>query len=433
MTSDFKNLLTEYVALKSISTDPQYKGEMLKTAEWIKAYLQKFGFTVEFIQGSTCNPVVFGSLTTNISLPTVLIYGHYYVQPSDQFDLVEIDGRLVGRGVVDNKGQNLIHIYTVCKLAQEKKLKYNIKFLIEGNEETGNDDMSDLLRLHKDKLKSDIVLVSDGEIAGENPCIEVSLRGGFNCRLVYTTAKTNVHSGLFGGAIPNAAYEMAKFLNKLQTPDNQINIPGFYDGVDNISNSERQNNIQMGKIADNLIHDIGVTTYLTEPDTDFFTQTGLRPTIQITGIKSGYIGDGYANIVPATAEARLNFRLVKSQEADNIISKLREFVKQNTPDYIKYELIVGSPHNPVKLNISNPIFGSTISLLEQSFGQPILMKNVGGAIPFVSDIKEIFGVDTLLVPLANDDCNMHGDNENFRIDLIDKGLQFSEKFFTMSS
>ena len=285
MTSDFKNLLTEYVALKSISTDPQYKGEMLKTAEWIKAYLQKFGFTVEFIQGSTCNPVVFGSLTTNISLPTVLIYGHYDVQPSDQFDLVEIDGRLVGRGVVDNKGQNLIHIYTVCKLAQEKKLKYNIKFLIEGNEETGNDDMSDLLRLHKDKFKSDIVLVSDGEIAGENPCIEVSLRGGFNSRLVYTTAKTNVHSGLFGGAIPNAAYEMAKFLNKLQTPDNQINIPGFYDGVDNISNSERQNNIQMGKIADNLIHDIGVTTYLTEPDTDFFTQTGLRPTIQITGIK----------------------------------------------------------------------------------------------------------------------------------------------------
>ena len=142
-----------------------------------KSIFTEFGFTVEFIQGSTCNPVVFGSLTTNISLPTVLIYGHYDVQPSDQFDLVEIDGRLVGRGVVDNKGQNMIHMYSICKLVSENKLKYNIKFFIEGNKETGNDDMSDLLRLHKDKLKSDIVLVSDGEIAGENPCIEIPCGG----------------------------------------------------------------------------------------------------------------------------------------------------------------------------------------------------------------------------------------------------------------
>ncbi len=428
---EFKKLLTEYVSLKSISTDPQYKAEIVKTAEWIKLYLQKYGFTVEFISGPTCNPIVFGNLVVNPEYKTVLIYGHYDVQPSDQFYLTEKDGRLVGRGVVDNKGQNMIHMYSICKLVSENKLKYNIKFFIEGNEETGNDDMSDLLRLHKDKLKSDIVLVSDGEIAGENPCIEVSLRGGFNSRLVYTTAKTNVHSGLFGGAIPNAAYEMAKFLNKLQTPENQINISGFYEGVDDITVADRDNNIQMGKIADNLIKDINVNTYLTEPNTDFFTQTGLRPTVQITGIKSGYISDGYANIIPANAEARLNFRLVKSQDPENIISKLREFVRQNTPTYVQYELIVGTPHNPVKLDISNPIFGSTISLLEQSFGQPILMKNVGGAIPFVSDIKEIFGIDTLLVPLANDDCNMHGDNENFRIDLIDKALQFSERFFTI--
>lgn len=429
MTPDFKKLLTEYVALKSVSTDPQFKGEMLKTAEWIKAYLEKYGFDVELITGATCNPVVFGNLVIDQNYKTVLVYGHYDVQPSEQFDLHEDNGRLIGRGVVDNKGQNLIHMYTVCQLASENKLKYNVKFLIEGNEETGNDDMSGLLRLHKDKLKSDVVLVSDGEIAGENPCIEVSLRGGFNCRLVYTTAKTNVHSGLFGGAIPNAAYEMAKFLSKLQTPDNQINISGFYEGVDLITTADRDNNIQMGKIADNLINDINVNTYLTEPNTDFFTQTGLRPTVQITGLKSGYISDGYANIVPAQAEARLNFRLVKSQDSEHVISKLKEFVKQNTPDYVQYELLVGTPHNPVKLDISNPIFEHTLSLLEESFGKKVLLKNVGGAIPFVSDIKEIFGIDTLLVPLANDDCNMHGDNENFRVDLVEKGLQFSDQFF----
>ncbi|MDP1743645.1 MAG: M20/M25/M40 family metallo-hydrolase [Candidatus Amesbacteria bacterium] len=410
MTSDFKNLLTEYVALRSVSTDPQYKGEMLKTAEWIKAYLQKFGFTVEFIQGPTCNPIVFGSLIVNPDFQTVLIYGHYDVQPSDQFDLKEIDGRLVGRGVVDNKGQNLIHIYTVCKLASEGKLKYNIKFLIEGNEETGNDDMSDLLRLHKDKLKSDIVLVSDGEIINDRPTIEASLRGGFNVKLIFKTAKNNVHSGIYGGAIPNAAFELAKFVSGI-TP---ITV-----GMDEITADQISNNASVSMD----IKTIGKY--------DFFTQTGLCPTIEVSGFKSGYIDTGFANIVPATAEVRLNFRIVTSQKPQDILKLFESYVASNTPKYVEYEIKAVGLHNPVKLNTSSELFITTAKLLEGIYGKPVFFQNVGGAIPFISDIKEIFGVDTLSVALANSDCNMHGDNENFRIDLIDLGLQFSERFFSV--
>lgn len=416
MTSDFQNLLTEYVALKSVSTDPQFKSEMQKTAEWLKSYLQKFGFTVEFIQGPTCNPIVLGNLIVDPNFQTVLIYGHYDVQPSDQFDLAEIDGRLVGRGVVDNKGQNLIHVYTVCKLAQEKKLKYNIKFLIEGNEETGNDDMSDLLRLHKGKLKSDIVLVSDGEIINERPTIEASLRGGFNVRLTYTTAKNNVHSGIYGGAIPNAATELAKFVS---------NLMPFTDAMDPITDSQITNN----KSVEIDLNILGINQQL--GTYDFYTQTGLTPTIQITGFKSGYIDGGFANIVPATAEVRLNFRIVASQKAEEIFRLFEEYVALNTPKYVHYEMKAFGLHNPVKLNTNSERFVTTAKLLEDIYGKPVFFQNVGGAIPFISDIKEIFGVDTLSVALANSDCNMHGDNENFRIDLIDKGLQFSEKFFRM--
>ena len=230
---EFIKILTHYVSLKSISTDPQYNGEILKTADWIKSYLESFGFGVEFIQGPTCNPIVFGKITVNPEFKTVLVYGHYDVQPSDQFDLQEKDGRLIGRGVVDNKGQNLIHIYSVCKLIKENKLKYNVKFLIEGNEETANDDLHDLLILHKDKLKSDIVLVSDGEMINERPTVDASLRGGFNVRLIYRTALNNVHSGIYGGAIPNAAYEMGNFIS---------NLSPFTDGVDKISEQEIANN-----------------------------------------------------------------------------------------------------------------------------------------------------------------------------------------------
>lgn len=418
MTSDFKKLLTDYVALKSVSTDPQFKHEMQKTAEWIKNYLEKYGFTVEFIQGPNCNPIVFASITINYELPTVLIYGHYDVQPSDQFELQEKDGRLIGRGVVDNKGQNLIHIYTVCKLAAEKKLKYNIKFLIEGNEETTNEDLPSLMRLHKTKLRSDIVLVSDGEIVGDQPSVDASLRGGFNVKLIYTTAKNNVHSGIYGGAIPNAALELAKLVSI---------ISPCTSGMDKITNKQMANN----KSVSVDLKSLGIKKRFGKYD--FYTQTGLNPTIQITGFKSGYIDSGFANIVPATAEVRLNFRIVTSQKPEIIYKLFQKFVAANTPKYVEYSLEMHGSHNPVKLNTSSKLFTETGKLLTSIYGKPVFFQNVGGAIPFISDIKKIFGIDTLSVALANSDCNMHGNNENFRIDLIEKGLQFSEQFFRMST
>ena len=415
MDQNFIALLKEFVAFKSISTNPAFSPEITKTVEWLRNIFSEHNFEVELLQGPTCNPIVFAKLQIDTTLPTCLIYGHYDVQPSDQFELQERDGRLFGRGVVDNKGQNLIHIYSVCKLIKENKLKYNVKFLIEGNEETANNDLHDLLILHKDKLKSDIVLVSDGEMINERPTVDASLRGGFNVRLIYRTALNNVHSGIYGGAIPNAAYEMGNFIS---------NLSPFTDGVDKISEQEIANN----KSVTTDLDTIGVKKQIGEYD--FYTQTGLTPTIQVTGFKSGYIDSGFANIVPASAEVRLNFRIVSSQKPQEILSLFEKYVSKKTPKYIEYELSAHGLHNPVKLNTISKLFVSTANILEEIYTKPVFYQNCGGAIPFISDVKEVFGVDTLSVALANSDCNMHGANENFRIDLIEKGLRFSQLFFS---
>jgi len=291
--------------------------------------------------------------------------------------------------------------------------------------------MSSLLKTHKDEFQSDYVLVSDGEVVGDNPTIDMSLRGGLNLTIKFRTAQNNLHSGIYGGAVPNAAYELTRFLSQLYTANNQIAIPNYYDHVDQITKDQLDNNLVLKSEADKLLKHTGVKTLLAEPDMDFFTQTGLRPTIQVTSLKSGYLDPGYSNIVPATAEAKLNFRIVKSQTSQEALEKFTMFAKACIPSYVDFEISSNGQHEAVKANISSPIFKLAQNLLEASFGKPVLFKNVGGAIPFVGDIQDIFGVDVLQVPLCNDDCNMHGVDENYDLQILAKAQDFSRKFFSI--
>lgn len=429
MTQTYHELVTKLVSYKSISTDPAFQPEITNLVTWLSAELKSRGFTLTIFRGKTTNPVILASYTSH---PTTLVYGHYDVQPAqkadgwttDPFVLSNRAGRLWGRGVVDNKGQVAIHIATVFDLITANKLTHNVKFLIEGNEETANPDLIQLMLANKNLLKSDYILVSDGEIVGDTPTVETSLRGGFNLTLTYTTATTNVHSGLYGGAIPNAAYELTKLLSTLYDSSNVCTVPGFYDSVDPIAAPRTTLDSKP------LLANVGVKQLLTEPGFDFFIQTGLRPTIQITGIKSGYIDSGYANIIPAEAEARLNFRLVCSQDPEAVFLKFKSWVQANTPPYVNWTLDYSGVHRPVKINTDSPMISTIKQLLKNAFGKEPITKNVGGAIPFVTDVKDHFDVDTLLVSLGNDDCNMHGANENFRLDLIDKGLSFSNNLFS---
>ncbi len=433
---EYKKLLAEFVSFKSISTDPKFQPEIAKTVLWLKNLLAKKGFKVEIWRGATCNPVVFASYDASKDAKTILIYGHYDVQPaeksdgwkSEPFNLNEAKSKFFARGVGDNKGQILAHIATTIRLIKDKSLGVNIKFLIEGNEETSNPDLPKIMEDHKKKLTCDIVMVSDGELTNNKPTIEVSLRGGFNCTLTFTTGKNNLHSGLFGGAVPNAAKELTAFLTKLINPDGTIRFKDFYKASDKITTDELSNNRKLAKEAKNLADLAGVKALHGKKGVDFFTLTGLMPTIQITGLKSGYIDTGYANIVPKEAEARLNFRIVASQDPKNVAADFEKFVKTNVPKYVNYNLTFNGLHKPIKVNIQNEYAIRAEKILNEVYKTHVNRKNVGGAIPFVSDVKEILGVDTLLVPMVNEDCNMHGTDENFDINLTKKALEFSSQF-----
>ncbi len=431
----YKDLATEIIKFKSVSTDPGCVPELKKTADWLKKLFLANKFKVDIWTLGDSNPVVFASyeLATK-NAETVLIYGHYDVQPAEKsdgwsgepFTLREGKGRLYGRGIVDNKGQFLVHVATVLDLIKRKELKYNVKFILEGNEETGSPNLGKIIETHKKELKSDLIIVSDGEIAGDNPTVEASFRGSFSTTVKYTTAKNNLHSGIYGGAVPNAAYELTKLVSKIYDNKNRVTIPGFYNDVDKITPDQIKNNKILNKNVKETLAITGVKTLLAEPNTDFFTQVGLRPTAQVTGFKSGYIGEGYSNIVPSSAEVRINVRVVTSQDPVKVFEMLKKFVKINTPKYVDYEISIDNPNAGVKVNTSSPRFKKITEMLEEVYKTKPVIKYVGGTLPVLTDFKKSLGVDPMSISLANEDCNMHGVEENYKIDLVKKGLKLSE-------
>jgi acetylornithine deacetylase/succinyl-diaminopimelate desuccinylase-like protein len=435
--TNFQSLFAEYLAFKSISTDPAYKNDIQKTVDWLSNLLESNGFKVSTIQGPNTNPVVIAEYHQSDDLQTVLVYGHYDVQPADKedgwteepFTLSVRNGRMYARGVVDNKGQNLIHIMSVIELIKEDKLKYNVKFMIEGNEETGNEDMTQLVKDNTELLKSDVIIISDGEIVESIPTIEASLRGGFSARVVLTGPSNDLHSGLFGGAVPNPALYAARFVGTLKNLDGEVQIPGFYNGVEDITDDQRTNLERMP--ADSVAQAVaGVKGLTMEPGVSFYAQVGLRPTIEISGLNSGYTGVGYKNIVPSKAEFRVNFRLIPGQDGEKIYTSFKKYMNDNIPDFLHCEIEHTGIYKPVRLDVNTPEAMKVRSLLKDAYGVEPLIKYVGGGIPIVEDFQSILGIDSLLISFGNEDCAMHGADENFRIDLLENALKFSRSFFS---
>lgn len=434
---EYRKLLPEYIANQSVSTDASYRDGIIDTVEWLKKLFEEHNFKVTIIDGYD-NPVVVAHYEVDPTLQTCLIYGHYDVQPaegqegwlSEPFQVVEREGRIFCRGAIDNKGQNLVHIVSIFDLIKQGKLGYNIKFMLEGNEETGSPNMERLIREQKDALKADFTMISDGEMSGDAPAIEVGFRGGFNLTLTVTTSNTDLHSGLYGGASPSSAHELANLLAKIYDDKQRITIPGFYDGVDEITPEMLENDANIPFSKEEYERISGTKALLMEPGYDFYTQTGLRPTIQVTGIQTGYTGEGYRNSIPAKATAKINFRLVLRQEPEKVVEKFKKWVEQQLPAYVDSYIEMTDPYVGIKLDIKNPFVEKAFAVAEQAYGQKPVYKYVGGGIPIVTLFHDEMGIPSVLVPFANEDCKMHAANENFNVTLIEKGLAFSHAFFT---
>lgn len=397
----FLAFLAKLITFKSISTDPMYKEELRKTAVWINKLFEENSFNSHIVPGYG-NPIVLSTYTVDKSMPTCFIYGHYDVQPadivdgwdSDPFVLRQDDTKLYARGVVDNKGQTLIHMVSIFELIKLKRLGMNVIFIIEGDEESGGADLERFVQDHKENVRADFALISDGEMKGTTPTIEAGLRGGFNMTLTIKTNEQDLHSGIHGGAAPSAAHELSRLLGKIHENE-RITISGFYDNVD--------------------------------PTSD--TTHTLQPSIEVTSIFAGYHGEGYRNSIPGSATAKINVRLVKSQEPERLFKLFEQFIKKELSKHASYTLQFDHPHNAVKLDLSNKYVTKASKLLRHVYGQSPLYTYSGGAIPVVDTFTNSMKIPTLLVNLANEDCNMHAANENFDVDLIKKGLEFSKLFF----
>lgn len=439
MDKTYKKMLKKFLSFKSISTSDEYKEDIKETVLWLKKQFGKKGFAVEVIEGYD-NPVIIASYVEDENFETALIYGHYDVQPaeksegweSEPFKLTERDGRLYGRGAVDNKGQVLVHIKTIFDLIEENSLKYNVKFVIEGNEETGSPNLRELLEDHKRLLDCDFVMISDGEITAGHPTIEAGFRGGFNSTLTLRTSDKELHSGLYGGASPSASNELVKFLSLLHKKDNSIGIDGFYDKVDEINEKFINLHEEIPFDMEEYKSLSGTRALLVEDDYDFYTQIGLRPAVVVTGIETGYTGEGYRNSIPAEATAKINFRLVKSQQPQEIADLFKDFVNENIPKYVDFELEVATPYDGIKLDLENEYVELAKNYLTEAFGKEALVKFCGGGLPIVTHFNDILGVPEVLAPLANEDCGMHSANENYNKDILEKALDFSRKFWSRS-
>lgn len=435
MIQRYLPFLTEFVALKSVSTDAAYDGEIAKTVTWLTALFEQHEFEVTLLTSPDCNPIVVARYDAG-KPTTTLVYGHYDVQPaaleqgweSDPFELREADGRLIARGVADNKGQILTHMVAVFEHAKAGTLATNVTFMIEGNEETANPVLGGLIEAHLELLSCDNVLISDGEIMGDRPALEATLRGGSNMRVRVQTGRTDLHSGLAGGIVPNSAKVLADLLATLSDANGKVLVAGFYDGITAPSDDVRGSNAHSG--ADITPASYGVKELLSANNTDPYTQVGLYPTVQISGITSGYTGEGFANIIPAQAEARLNLRTVVGQNPTVISRAIADHLRAKAPSYASIEIEIVQAHDAVELDIETAAAKRTATLLREAYGKEVAVHYVGGAIPIVADFKRLLRCDPLLVGFANDDCNMHGANENFRIDLIEKALNFSSQWFS---
>ncbi len=435
MNASYYQMLKELVAMQSVSVDSDHKDDIEKIVIYLNAMLQDNGFVSEIIHGYG-NPLVVGKYSVDKSLPTMLLYGHYDVQTAkeqwwknDPFLLYISQDKIYGRGVADNKGQLLIHLLTIFDLIQSKKLWYNVIVLLEGNEETWSQYIEQFLTDYRQDLLSDFCLISDSYILGSMPCIDVWYRWWVNVRLKITTAATDLHSWSYGGIVPNAIHEMNKILGKLYDINNKITIPYFYYDVEDIQTEVLVKNKRIKTDEKKIMADFWLKTLIKEKDIDMITQIGLRPTIQVTGISGWYTGEWFKNAVPNIAHAHINFRIVKNQTARKALGAFDQRLQTTLPTYIDYELDVDAMYEPVKVDMNNFYVKKAETVLQQVFGQQVFYKYSWGWLPMVDLLDRILGIKPVLIPLANEDCNAHGVNENLDINLIEKWFQFAYEFF----
>jgi acetylornithine deacetylase/succinyl-diaminopimelate desuccinylase-like protein len=421
----------------SISTDPAFQPQMKLCADWLAAKFTHLGLDCQ-IHPTQGHPIVLARTPHDPSKKTVLIYGHYDVQPVDPlhlwnhppFEPFLQEDIVYARGATDNKGQFLAHILGVQELLQSgQTLPVNLLFLIEGEEEIGSPNLAPFIREHAQELACDIVVISDTGMLGRGlPTFTYGLRGIAALEIILQGPSKDLHSGIYGGAVANPITELCRLVSTLHDHEGRVCVPHFYDDVRELQDWERQAWTKLPITETQLLQLTGSPALCGEQGYSAVERTWARPTAELNGITGGYQGDGTKTVLPAQASAKLTFRLVPDQEPAVILEQVIAHLKKHCPPSVTLQIKQGHSGHPYLVDPQSPHGLAAQRALSKAFGAaPCSMIREGGSIPIVASFKEILGVDTLLLGLALPDCGAHSPNENFPLENFAAGIRLNQE------
>lgn len=434
----FLSELFDWLRIPSISADRVYKSDIRKAAEFLKDKLANAGADKVEICETDGNPIVYAEKIVNASMPTVLVYGHYDVQPPDPltlwtsppFEPVIREDKIYARGACDDKGQAYMHIKAFEAMTKLNLLNCNIKFMIEGEEEIGSDNLGTFVSKNKSKLKADVILISDtGMVSLEHPSITAGLRGLSYVEVEVTGPNRDLHSGVYGGAVANPINTLCQMISSLHDENGRVTIPGFYDKVAELSEVER---LEINKAPFDLNaykHELGIKQIKGERNYTTLERTGIRPTLDVNGIWGGYTGEGAKTVLPSKAYAKISMRLVPNQVSAEITELFTRHFLAIAPEYVKVKVTPLHGGEPAVTSTKSPAFQAASRAFEEVFGKtPIPMRD-GGSIPIVALFKKELGLDTVLMGFGFDTDAIHSPNEHFGVKNFVIGIETIISFY----
>jgi acetylornithine deacetylase/succinyl-diaminopimelate desuccinylase-like protein len=432
--------LMEFLRIPSVSTQPQHNADTRAAAVWLAGSMTTAGLENVQIIDTPGHPLVYADwLHAAPDAPTVLIYGHYDVQPAEPFDLWHTppfeptvrDGYLYARGASDDKGQVFVHVKAAeAYLQTNGRLPVNVKFIVEGEEEMGGASLTAFIPEHTDLLAADVALISDTAMLNpDQPVIVYGLRGLCYVLLDVTGPTRDLHSGSYGGGIDNPLNVLGHIISKLKDENGRILIPGFYDKVRPISQEERDLLNQLPLDMEVWLQETGAPAVWGEPDYTLIERLGARPTLDVHGIIGGYTGPGAKTVLPSTVHAKISMRLVPDQDPEEIGRLFQAYVEKIAPGTVRVEIEGGHGGHPTIVDLDMPAIKAVVAAYESIFGQkPVFMRD-GGSIPVVNDLKQHLGLETVLMGFGLPDDKIHAPNERFYLDNFYRGIQTSIHFF----
>ncbi|MGY3212770.1 dipeptidase [Mucilaginibacter sp. HD30] len=436
------NELFELLRFPSVSADPAFKADVLKTADYVAEKLRQAGADKVEVCPTAGYPIVYGEKLIDPTKPTVLVYGHYDVQPADPLDLWKTppfeptvrDGKIYARGACDDKGQFYMHVKAFELMMQTDTLPCNIKFMIEGEEEVGSANLSIFVKANKERLAADVVLISDTSmISMEHPSLETGLRGLAYLEVEVTGPNRDLHSGVYGGAVANPATILAKMIASLHDDNNKVNIPGFYDDVIDLTDAERKELNAAPYDENEYKTDLDISELWGEKGYSTFERTGTRPTLEVNGIWGGYIGEGAKTVLPSKASAKISMRLVPNQGSDKITQLFTDHFKKIAPPYVKVKVTPHHGGEPVVTPTDSVAYRAAQKAITESFGKAPIPTRGGGSIPIVALFEAELGIKTVLMGFGLDSDALHSPNEKYDIFNYYKGIEtipLFHKYFT---